>query len=54
MHLLFGFLLMYDSLNSFPYHNKYVSKTFGAFSAAYLWINASFMILLITSIEMLH
>jgi hypothetical protein len=31
-----------------------VSKTFGAFSAAYLWINGSFMVLLITSIEMLH
>lgn len=54
MHLIFGLILVYDSLNSFPYHNKNVSKTYGVFSAAYFWINASFIILQMSYIDMLH
>ena len=54
LHLLYGLILCYDSLNQFPYHNKNVSKANGLFSAAYLWINGTFLLLQISSIEMLH
>ncbi|CAD8154666.1 unnamed protein product [Paramecium pentaurelia] len=54
LHLIFGLILLYDSLNNFPYHNKNVSKTQGIFASAYLWINATFIVLQLTSIEMLH
>jgi hypothetical protein len=54
MHLIFGLILYYDALSSFPYHNKNVSKAHGLFAAAYLWINGAFLILLIASVSMMH
>ena len=45
LHLIFGLIMMYDSLNNFPYHNKNVSKAQGIFASAYLWINATFLLL---------
>ena len=46
--------MMYDSLNHFPYHNKNVSKTQGIFTSVYLWMNATFIVLQLTSIDMLN
>ena len=54
LHILFGCLLMYDSLMNFPYHNKNVAKTYGSFTAAYLWLNISLFLLNIINISMLQ
>jgi hypothetical protein len=54
LHCIYGFILTYDSINQFPYHNTNVSKANGVFSAAYLWINTSFLLLQLSNIQMLH
>ena len=47
LHLIKGSILYYNSLVRFPYHQKNVSKTYGIFSSAYLWINSVFIVLYI-------
>ena len=54
MHLVFGIVLLGDSLINFPYHDKYVAKVNGSFTGVYLWINLSLLILNQIGIELLH
>jgi len=52
LHLAKGILMMVESLTSFPYHSKNVSKAHGIFCAAYLWNNAVFFALYVINIKL--
>ena len=52
LHLAKGILMLVESLTSFPYHSKNVSKAHGIFCAAYLWNNTIFFALYVINIKL--
>lgn len=54
VHTIYGYFLFRETLTHYPYHDKFVSKCYGMFVAAYFWINGSLFFVHVVNVDFFY